>query len=414
MVQPETPADRSELLSFKQALQLCRSTLTPLPPEELPLLETANRILAQDVFALVDSPSVHGSSKDGYAVRPKDIEAASQDNPVRLRLTGTLYAGGTQSHQITPGTTIRIHTGAEIPQGAGSVIAEEFTRQEGDTITVMNTAEHGRNIIFRGSDVQEGTLIGSKGSRVTPGILGLAAAAGHSSLSVVRCPRVVLIATGDEIVAPGQPLGRGQLYASNITTLAGWCRTYGLSVHLQVVQDTPQAIERCFTQMQATCDAMITSGGAWTGDHDLVAKVILQMGGDIIFHRLRIGPGKATGLAILSGKPVFILPGGPPSNLIGFLQIALPGIMRLGGQKTPPLSCCRVCCTQELRTQYPDWVQFIFGSLQADTEGKPPLFTPLRTKSRLRSMAEADAIVSLAEGQAVIAKHSLVTAQLLR
>ncbi|WP_319549339.1 molybdopterin molybdotransferase MoeA [Desulfogranum marinum] len=414
MLQPERATYKSELLGFKEAKQLCKTSIIPLPAEKLPLLGAAGRILAHDIFALVDSPSVDGSLKDGYAVLSKDIETASKNKPITLQLAGTLYAGGTESLSMTPGTAIRILTGAEIPEGADSVVAEEFTHQAGEKLTVMNTAEPGRNILFRGTDVRLGEVIGAKGSHITPGILGLAAAAGHNSLSVVRRPKVALIATGDEIVAPGQPLDRGKLYASNITTLAGWCRKYGLDVHLEIVQDTPEAIEKCFTQMHTTCDAMITSGGAWTGDHDLVAKVISHMGGEIIFHRLRIGPGKATGLAMLSGKPVFILPGGPPSNLMGFLQIALPGIMQLGGYSDPPLSCCRVCCSEELRTNFPDWVQFIFGRLQTKADGEPPLFIPLLKKSRLRSMAEADAVISINEGKTAIAEHAIITAQLLR
>jgi len=412
MLEPQK-TKKVALLGFREAIKLCRETITPLPSEDLPLLEAADRIVARDIFALVDAPSVNGSTKDGYAVVAQDIQSASRDNPVTLQLAGTLYAGGTEILHITPGTAARILTGAEIPQGADSVIAEEYTRRTGDKLLVMNTAEAGRNVLPRGCDVRQGELIIAKGSRVTPGVLGLAAAAGQSRLPVFRRPVVGLIATGDEIVAPGQPLGRGKLYASNITTLAGWCRKYGLEVQLEVVQDTPEAIEQSFARMSTTCDTLITSGGAWTGDHDLVAKVLVEMDAEIIFHRLRIGPGKATGLAMLAGKPVFILPGGPPSNLMGFLQIALPGIMQLGGSTAPPLPTCRVRCTQELKTKHPDWVQFIFGTLQPETDSEPPLFVPLTKRSRLRSMAEADALICIEEGATTIENNALISAQLL-
>ncbi len=414
MVETEKTGQKAALLGFEEATRLCSETITPLPAEELPLVQAVDRILAQDICALVDSPSVHGSTKDGYAVIARDIETASRKDPVRLQLAGTLYAGGSDKLHITPGTAVRILTGAEIPAGADSVVAEEFTQEENGQLTVMNMAEPGRNILPRGYDVRQGELIAAKGSRITPGVLGLAAAAGQSSLTVFKRPKVGLIATGDEVVAPGQPLSRGKLYASNITTLAGWCRKYGLDVELSVVKDTKEAIEHCFGALSAHCDALITSGGAWTGDHDLVAEVLSQMGGKIIFHRVRIGPGKATGLALLNGKPVFILPGGPPSNLMGFLQLALPGIMRLGGDTAPPLHRCNVRCTQKLQTDHPDWVQCIFGELQPDSDGGPPLFYPFSRRSRLRSMAEADAVIAIQEGATTIAENSIVSAQLLK
>ncbi len=402
------------LLGFEQALQLCLSNISPLPAEELALLDAVDRVLAQDLFAQVDSPSVDGSSKDGYAVISEDIENATSDNPVALALAGTLYAGGDEEVQLVRGFAARILTGAEIPPGATAVVAEEFTRVEDGKVLVMNTAEPGRNVIGRGSDIEKGARIAAKGEKISPGLLGLLAASGHSRVLVAGQPRVGLIATGDEIVAPGNPLPRGKLYASNVTTLAGWCHRYGFTTRFNVVADKVAAIRQCFADMLQDCDAVVTSGGAWSGDHDLVAKVIVEMGGEIVFHRLRIGPGKGTGLAVLAGKPVFILPGGPPSNLMGFLQIALPGLLRLAGQDSPSLPVCRARCGRDIRTRDADWVQFIFGRLDDSQPGDFPVFVPLMKTSRLRSMAEADAILAVPEGKTFIEKNVIVNAQILR
>ena len=157
---------------------------------------------------------------------------------------------------------------------------------------------------------------------------------------------------------------------------------------------------------------MITSGGAWTGDHDLVAKVLEGLGWKQVFHRIRIGPGKAVGFGILDEKPVFILPGGPPSNLMGFLQIALPGLLALSGNASPSLPVISAVLGSELKGREPDWTDFFFGALKPGDQ--LPTFYPLKTRSRLSSMAEATAVASLPEGKASLPKGSTVLVQLLK
>ena len=400
-------------IGLKEALELLDTAISPLPEEQVMLLEAADRVLGEDIRALVDSPSVNASLKDGYAVLSENISGASEQNPVPLKVLGTVQAGARDSLKVVSGTAVKVLTGAEVPDGAEGIVSEEFTRSNGSEIQVMNTAEPGRNILFKGSDVKCGDTIARKGDRVTPGLLGLIAASGHSRLKVVKKPKIAIIATGDEVVAPGTPLPKGKLYASNITCLAGWCRRFGFDLELSIVDDRFEDIEAVFARIGTKTDAVITSGGAWTGDHDLVAKVLKHLGGTIIFHRLRIGPGKATGVAMLSGMPVFILPGGPPSNLMGFLQVALPGLFMLSGAAWSPLPRCNVRIREELRTNYPAWTQFIYGRLTSGKAGTPPLFSPLKEKSRLRSMAEATAVVAIPEGESLLAENSIISAQLL-
>ncbi|PID77350.1 MAG: molybdopterin molybdenumtransferase MoeA, partial [Deltaproteobacteria bacterium] len=190
-------------LGFAEARRLCESVIKTLPAEEIALADATGRILASDVFALVDSPSIDGSAKDGFAVISSDIAHAAFDNPVSLELSGTIYAGDTADLTVVSGTAARILTGAELPQGANAVVAEEFTRIEEGRILVTAHAEPGRNVIPCGSDIRQGEPVARQGEKVSPGCIGLAAAAGCSSLPVIRRPRVGLMATGDEVVAPG-------------------------------------------------------------------------------------------------------------------------------------------------------------------------------------------------------------------
>lgn len=398
-------------VGLDEAQKLTLEYVQPLPIERLELLEGLNCAVAAPHKALVDSPSIDASMKDGYAVISREVADASKDTPVRLELTGHMAAGGNQDVHVTPGATVRVLTGAKIPPGADAVVAEEFVRVDEKGVTVFIDAEPGRNVLPRGSDVAVGQTIADAGQLLTPGLAGLLAAAGHRRVDVVRSPRVAIIATGDEVVALGAPLPEGKLYASNMITLGGWCRRYGLGTDLSIVKDEARELFTALKSAVEASDAIVTSGGAWTGDRDLVARTLEQLGWKQLFHHIRIGPGKAVGFGMLDGKPIFILPGGPPSNLMGFLQIALPGLMRLAGHAQTGLPTARVRLGSELTGRFADWTQFIYG--QIDHQEDTPVFHALRNKSRLRSMSEATAIVAIPEGRTVLAAGSVVAAQLL-
>lgn len=401
-------------LGFEEALQLMYRHVKPLPEEKLDLAAAQDRILAEDVTALVDSPSIDASLKDGYAVVSRDIDSASLDCPVFLSsMTRSVVAGKNSEVRVESGHAVRILSGAQIPDGADAVLAEEFVGQEDNRLRVVADAKPGRNIMPRGCDVAAGQPVAAKGDILTPGRLGLLAASGHSNIQVMRRPKVCIIATGDEVVAPGKALPKGKLYASNLVTLAAWCRRFGFTTSLAVVPDDLDKIRYALLAGLGDADTVITSGGAWTGDRDLVAKILDQLGWTKIFHRIRIGPGKAVGFGLYSEKPVFLLPGGPPSNLIAFLQVALPGILRLAGYKKPGIAERPVKIEREYVTPFVDWTQFFFGELVTLPGENHPLFLPLNKRSRLRSMAEAMAIIKIPEGVSRLEKNTIQIAQCL-
>ncbi len=398
-------------LGLKEALRLTLEGIKPLPAENVALIDSIDRIAASDLYALVDSPSTDASLKDGYAVLSDDVAKATAENPVRLKLLGSMEAGGIKDIQVKPGTTVRVWTGARIPTGADAVVAEEFVEQGDNDVLVKIFAEPGRNILPRGSDVSLRKLLLQSGRKISPGMAGLLAAAGHSTIPVFGNPVIGIIGTGDEIVEPGKPLGEGKLYASNIMTLAGWCNKYKMKARTAIVKDDHDAIHSALKIMSNETDAVVTSGGAWTGDRDMTARVLGGLGWKEAFHRIRIGPGKAVGFGMLGEKPVFILPGGPSSNLMGFLQIALPGLLALAGHENPGLPRIHARLGSELKGREPDWTQFFFGSLEFDAE--LPTFYPLKKLSRLASIAEATAVASIPEGKDHLPEGSIVYVQLL-
>ena len=400
-------------LGIHQALPLTLSNISAVGTETLALTDCVDRILASRLHALVDSPSIDASLKDGYAVMSKDVEGACSSRPVPLMVTGLSAAGGEEDLDIVSGTAVRVLSGGKIPKNADAVLSEEFTRQiqSSHRIEALNSAEPGRNILPRGIDVQVGQLIAQQGQVLTPALVGFLAAAGHSQVAAYQRPKVTIVATGDEVVIPGRPLPEGKLYASNLATLDAWCTRYKLTSRILVVQDDPEQILTELDRAVSESDAVITSGGAWTGDRDLVVSMLERMGWKQVFHRIRIGPGKAVGFGLLRHKPVFVLPGGPPSNLTAFLQITLPGLLKLAGSSDPGLPTLAVRLAEDIQGRSIDWTQYIFGRLER-LEGDV-LFHPLRTASRLQSMAHAQAVVAIPEGRTVIEKGQRVMAQWL-
>ena len=399
-------------LGLEKALSITLEHIKPLAVESVKLAECTDRVAASDLYALVNSPSMDSSLKDGYAVLSHEVADATPEMPVRLKLAGILAPGGTKDIILKSGTTIRVLTGARIPAGADAILTEEFAKPEGTDILVMNFAEPGRNILRCGRDVEFRNRIIKQGQQLSPGIVGLIAAAGHSMIPVFKNPTVAIIGTGDEIVAPGVPLSEGKLYASNILTCHAWCKRYNMKTVMTVVHDDFDTLTKTFKTLSTGADAIITSGGAWTGDRDLVAQVFEGLGWQQYFHRIRIGPGKAVGFGMLDKKPVFILPGGPSSNLMGFLQIALPGLLALAGHANPHLPQITARLAADLEGRERDWTDFFFGRLEEE-EGFP-VFHLLKDSSRLRAIAEAEAIASIPEEQEYLLKDSVISVQLLK
>ena len=404
-------ASDNTAIGCSEAIKIVLDIIEPIGSVSLPINDCADRVVAEDLDARVNSPSVDASLKDGYAVRSSEIENATPDNPVRLRIVGTAAAGSPSKEDVSDGKVIRVWTGAKIPKGADAVVAEEFSRVEQKDVVITNTAGPGRNIFPMGADVTLGERMCLRGNRLAPGLLGLLAAAGFGELPVYRRPSVAIVATGDEVVAAGRPLPEGKLYASNLTTLNAWCRRYGMETGLQIVRDEKEILQAGIETAIASSDALLTSGGAWTGDRDLVAGILEELGWKKYFHRVRMGPGKAVGFGMLRGKPVFILPGGPPSNLLAFLQIALPGLLRLSGYADPHLPRMTATLDRDIAVRTKDWTQFVFGNLQA--EDGPMRFSPLELTSRLQSMARAKAIACIPEGVDTLPKGAVVQVQLL-
>ncbi len=398
------------MISFEEAVKLVREEIKPLSPRKITLVQATNHVSAEDVYAKVNVPGRDVSLKDGYAVISEDISRASPENPVPLHLRGEIYAGSYKEYILEPGTCVRVTAGAPLPKGTTAVLAEEFSKREKDIVLALTDAPHGKNILFKGTDISAGSLLLSRGSLLSPTKVGLLAAGGISEVLVFPRPRILIIATGNEIVAPGQKLRPGQIFASNLVTLSAWCQRFGFENQTLIVADEEKALQEALQKfLGGPFDALLTSGGAWRGPRDMVVRILDEAGWKKIFHRVRIGPGKAVAFGLFKKKVVFCLPGGPPSNQMAFLSLALPGLFLLAGFKSPPFLSLPVRLKRTLRGER-GWTQIFLGKVKK--ERKELSFEPLPIKSRLSYLAEGEALAFLPEGQEILEAGSLIWVKL--
>ena len=410
------PGDHRSLTGFAQALELVHSRIRPLPAGRVPLETALHRTLAGPVTSRVDSPTRDVSLKDGFALRAGDTAPASQEHPVTLRVGGSRFAGrlaaGEDGLEVPPGQAVRVTSGAVLPRGADAVVGNEYCEETGAGVWVTRPAVPGMNILPRGTDIRAGQVLGRDGDLLTPGRIGWMAGGGVEEVSVYRLPRVALAATGDEVVAPGVPLKPGQLYASNLCTLAAWLGVFGVHSSTSVLPDRREELLRALPAILEPADALLTSGGAWGSERDLVLQVLDELGWEKVFHRVRLGPGKAVGFGLLQDKPVFCLPGGPPSNEMAFLQLALPGVLRMCGRSAAPFPSVEARLTEPVTGRNPEWTQIRRGRIRQNSEGTLRV-APYRPASRLQSMALADCLIILPEGVDRLEAGDRVRVQLL-
>jgi molybdopterin molybdotransferase len=220
---------------------------------------------------------------------------------------------------------------------------------------------------------------------------------------------VAVIATGDEIVAPGKPLPGGKLYASNMVEICSWLSVFGMGALAEVAGDRGGEILSAIRKHLAKADAFVTSGGIWGSERDLMTGVLKELQWKGIYHRVKMGPGKAVAFGLLEGKPFFCLPGGPPSNEMAFLQLALPGILALAGRRAAPFPVLTALLTETVKGDK-SWTQFVHARLVGGEEIR---VRPEKLKSRLQSMARKEAIIKIPEGAEVIAEGEEIPVQVL-
>lgn len=320
------------MLSVEEALERVLRAFRPLEPERAPILEALGRVLAEDVHADTDIPLCANSAMDGYAVQASDTVGAGRETPVHLRLVGEVAAGYVSETEVTPGTAIRIMTGAPLPPGADAVVPVEDTRTNGEWVDVFVEVEVGRYVRQAGEDVRRGELVLRRGTRIRPQEVGMLAALGYKNVRVTRHPRVAILATGDEVVEIDTPLAPGKVRnANSYSNAAQVLKCGGIPILLGIARDrVGELTEKIRAGLAQGVDLFLTSGGVSVGDFDIV-KDVLAAEGEIHFWRVRMKPGKPLAFGRIGDVPVLGLPGNPVSVMVSFEMFVRPAILKMLG-----------------------------------------------------------------------------------
>lgn len=387
----------SETWSVEEHLDDILSSVRPLEPIELQLLDAQGCVLVEDVSVPVSLPPFDNSSMDGYAVRTADVEGATEEFPAVLTVIGDVAAGEGDLPVVERGQAARIMTGAALPPGAEAVVPVEWTdgglgggpvetmsarshdpRGAAGEVRVHRPAERGQYVRPRGSDVRAGAVALSAGTVLGPPQVGLLAAIGRGTVTVRPRPRVVVVSTGSELVQPGGQLGSGQIYDSNSFVLTAAARDAGaISYRVGAVADDPDTLRATIEDQLIRADLVVTSGGVSVGAYDVVKEVLSQIdggSGSVEFRRLAMQPGKPQGFGLIGPDrtPVLALPGNPVSAYVSFELFVRPAVRALMGRASVRRETTRARLESDEALTSPDGKrQFLRGSYLPPKPGEP-------------------------------------------
>jgi molybdopterin molybdotransferase len=320
----------ADLLTIDEARAKVLAAITPLDARELAVADALGLVLAEDVVAAHDVPSFANSAMDGFAIRSG---AAGRT----LRIVGESRAGAPSERPVGDGEAVRISTGAAVPDGADAILPAEDADDRGETVAPTTDVAAGHHVREPGEDLKAGAVVLAAGTVLGAAELGLAVEAGRATLRCARRPRVAVLATGDELVAPGEPLRHGQLHNSNAITLAALARRAGAEVvSTGEVADDAQATRAAIAGALDGADALLLTGGVSVGPHDHVKPALHANGVDEVFWRVALRPGKPMWFGRRGGQLVFGLPGNPVSAMVCFLLFARPALLAMQGAPAAP------------------------------------------------------------------------------
>jgi molybdopterin molybdotransferase len=318
------------MIGFEEATALVLALARPLEARDVPIEDADGLVLAEPVIAAADTPPGPLSAMDGYAVRDADLEAL----PARLKVVGTIYAGEAPGWVIPVGACLRIFTGAPVPAGADRVVMQEAVGRDGDWAVFETRQGRGRHIRAAGSDFLAGDTLVASGTQLNAQAMVAAAAADRARLSVHPRPRVIVLSTGDELVAPGQAcLNPGAVPDSVSLGVATLVREYGGEVVERIrLKDDPARRQRAAEAALAVADVVVVTGGASVGEKDFARSMFAPVGLELVFGKVAIKPGKPVWIGRARGRLVVGLPGNPTSAMVTARLFLAPLIAGLAGR----------------------------------------------------------------------------------
>ena len=306
-------------ISLEQALDILMDHVTHGKIERKPLEDCLGLVLSEDVYALLDMPPFSRSAQDGYALCSKDSIGATGENPVKLKVTGKIYAGDHLDVQVKPGEAVRIMTGAMIPAGADCVLRQEDTDEGEDVVQIYKEVEPGCSICFKGEEYKKGHTLLHAGTKIDAAALAVASGNGIMELPVYERVKAAVVSSGSEVVEPGAPLTPGKIYNTNTIYMKARLSQLGAKVMMtRTVGDDLEVMAEALKEAADQAELVVTTGGVSVGQKDLTEEALLSIGAKILFHGIAIKPGMPTLAAEKDGVLFIGLSGNPFSAAIPF------------------------------------------------------------------------------------------------
>lgn len=314
------------MITFEEAMLKVRRAARPLPPVKVPVARAAGRALAEDVRSALDMPPFDKSAVDGYAVRAAEVKPGAA-----LPCDGLVQAGEAP-RALRRGRCLKVMTGAPVPAGADAMVMVEETSESGGLVTFSAGARKGANIARRGEDIRKGQLILKRGTLIGAHQVAALAAAGRGELLCGALPTAAVVNTGGEIVPPGAPRRRTQIYNSNGPLLEALLRSDGVAAEPVIVRDDARSL-RAALAAALKSDLVLISGGVSMGDYDLVPGILKSLGVKKVFHNVRVRPGKPMFFGVKGRRLVFGIPGNPVANFLAYLAYVRPALRLMAGRR---------------------------------------------------------------------------------
>jgi molybdopterin molybdotransferase len=400
------------MISVNEALNKVLVHIHPLGFEKVSLAEALGRVIAEDVIAPRDLPPYDNSGMDGYAVRHEDTQNASQKNPVRLDVIEDLRAGFVPEKRVQKRQAIRIMTGAPIPEGADAVVPVEETERGNGFVTILGGRFPGSHIRRAGEDVKRGDPVISAGEMLHPSEIGMLASIGRPMISVYQRPSVAILCTGEELVDVGESLNGVKIVSSNSYTLAAQVKDCGaIPIQLGIARDQKEEIRSKLLQ-GLRADVFISSAGVSVGDYDLVRDVLKEAGGEMIFWRVAMKPGKPVAFWMFDEKPAFSLPGNPVSSMVAFEQFVRPALLKMMGHRQIFRPVIEAVLNEDIEKEAGK-IHFIRATVIVEKGGYSVTTTGPQGSGILRSMVKANGLIIIPADRETVKAGEKVKVQLL-
>lgn len=400
------------MVSVQEALDVVLKNCRPLGLEKKNILETAGRVVGEDIYAPRNIPSAANSASDGYAVRSVDIQSVHPLKPMELTVIETIAAGAAPCKTVEAGQAARIMTGAVLPKGADAVLRREDTEEKGKTVVIKTAASVGMDVRFPGEDVKAGERVITTGSVLRPGHIGMLAALGRAFVFVYQRPRVAILSTGDELVDIETAPEPFKIVNSNSYALAAQVLACGgIPLLLGIVRDAKEELAEAL-RSASRADVILSSGGVSMGDYDFVKEVMSDAGNAIHFWQVAMRPGKPLAFGSINGTPHFGLPGNPVSVMVSFEQFVRPYLLKMQGRARIHRQTLKAVSAQDIK-KGAGVKNFLRAVVEKDKDRYQARLTGEQGSGILKSMVEANAFIVLDENVTSVKKGEDVTVQLL-